>query len=284
MMLPLLLLLVAEDFTPPGDVEYRPGIVYASYGDRELKLDLYLPKRGKAPFPAIVYIHGGGWRGGTPAQFRPQAVYMAQHGYAGVCIEHRFSQEARFPAALYDAKAAVRWVRANARQYRIHPQKIAAAGGSSGGHLAALLGVTHHLGGLEGDGGNPKQSSRVMAVAAFNPPLDLVALGKFQGSRQDQMLQPFLGDTYSKIPAIYRAASPVTYVHKDAAPMLFLHGTGDMVVPYQQSVDMMNALKTLGVRAETFTAEGAGHGFFNRPPWYELTLQRMEAFFAGVFQ
>jgi acetyl esterase/lipase len=271
-------------FRLPDSVEIKADLVYARYGAREMHLDLFLPKQGAGPFPAVLYIHGGGWRGGNKTAFRRQAAYLATQGFIGACIEYRLSGEAKFPAAVNDAKAAVRWVRANAARYRINPDKIGAAGGSAGGHLVAMLGTTHKVREFDQGGGNENVSSRVQAVAAFNPAVDLVAMGKLAAKEANHPVHTFLGATLAERPDRYTEASPITYVDRDAAPHLFLHGNADKTVPYQQSVDMMKKLKAAGVPAELFTAEGAAHGFFNRPPWFEPTLKRMEEFFRGVLK
>jgi acetyl esterase/lipase len=290
--LPVLLLMAAAGllaqaqdppFVLPESVEIKTDLVYARYGKRELRLDLYLPKSGAGPFPGVVYIHGGAWRGGNKKAFSRQAAYMAAKGFVGACIEYRLSGEAILPAAVHDAKAAVRWLRANAAAYRVNAARIGAAGGSAGGHLVALLGTTYGIDAGEGEGGNPGVSSRVQAVAAFNPVVDFAVLGK-QGGPAVEPITQFLGVSYAQDPDLWSLASPITHVGKDSAPTLFLHGTKDATVPYQQSVDMMNKLKAAGVHAELFTAEGAAHGFFNRPPWYEPTLQRMEEFFTRTLR
>ncbi len=271
-------------FELPESVELKADLVYAAYGSRQLRLDLFLPKSGTGPFPAVVYIHGGGWSGGNKGAFRRQAAHMATKGFAGACIEYRLSGEAKFPAALYDSKAAVRWMRANAKQYRVNPDRIGAAGGSAGGHLVAMLGTTAHIRELEGDGGNAGISSRVQAVAAFNPAVDLVSFGKKASDNASNSVFAFLGATFADKPDLWAQATPLTHVRKDSAAHLFLHGTSDALVPYQQSVDMMEKLKKAGVPAEIFTADGASHGFFNRPPWFEPTLHRMEEFFTRLLR
>jgi len=209
---------------------------------------------------------------------------MATKGFVGACIEYRLSGEARCPAAVHDAKAAVRWLRANANKYRVNPEKIGAAGGSAGGHLVAVLGTTHKMRKLEGDGGNARVSSRVQAVAAFNPAVDLLSWGKKSPEARNHAGYEFLGVTYAENPKLWEEASPLEHVDKDSASTLFLHGTGDKTVPYQQSADMLAKLKAAGVRAEIFTAEEAPHGFFNRPPWHQPTLERMEEFFTSVLK
>jgi pectinesterase len=272
-------------YVQPAGVDVHTDIVYATIGDRQMHLDLYLPKTATAtPMPAVVYIFGGGWVKGSKIAFRRQAAYMATKGYAGACIEYRLSGEARYPAAIYDSKAAVRWVRANARKYNIDPNRIAAAGGSAGGHLAMLLGTTGDDPVYDSDEGVKGVSSRVAAVAGFNPAVDLVDFGKKMESNANNSVVAFLGSSYKDKPELWRAASPTFQVSAKSAPSLFLHGDADTTVPYQQSVAMMEKTKAAGVRAEIFTAPGAKHGFFNSPPFFEPTLKRMEEFFNVVLQ
>jgi len=271
-------------FQLPPTVEMRPDLTYASYGARSLKVDLFLPRQGAGPFPAVVYIHGGGWSGGSKIAFRRQAAHMGNKGFVGACIEYRLSGEAQFPAALHDAKAAVRWLRAHAKEFRVNPDRIGAAGGSAGGHLAAMLGTTQDIAEFEGAGGNAGHSSKVRAVAAFNPALDLVSFGQRGPDNAQNAVSRFLGGPYKDHEALWAKASPLTHTSKQSAAFLLLHGTGDTTVPYQQSVDMMNKLKAAGVHAEIFTAEGAGHGFFNRPPWYEPSLKRMGEFLTRMLR
>ncbi|MBI4877092.1 MAG: alpha/beta hydrolase [Acidobacteria bacterium] len=271
-LLPFAALLAQQQEQPPfqlpAGVRAEQNLVYSSPGGRDLHLDLYLPGAGRGLFPAVVYIHGGGWKGGNKNAFRRQAAHMATLGFAGACIQYRLSGEAKYPAALEDSKAAVAWVKANAAKYGIDASRIGAAGGSAGGHLVALLGAT----------------GEVQAVAAFNPAVDLVSFGKRAPSSAGNSVAEFIGATYAEKPQVWAEATPLTHVSKKSAPFLFLHGTGDTTVPYQQSVDMLNKLKAAGVAAEIFTAEGAGHGFFNRPPWFEPTLKRMVEFFHKTLQ
>jgi acetyl esterase/lipase len=270
-------------FVPPDNVKINPDVVYASIGSRQMHLDLYLPKIAEHPMPAVVYIHGGGWVNGNKNAFRRQAAYMATKGYAGACIEYRLSGEAKYPAAIYDAKAAVRWLRANAARYSLDPDRILAAGGSAGGHLVALLGTTADLKAYEGDEGVTGVSSRVSAVAAFNPAVDLVDFGK-KLPADDNIVVKFLGATYQQNPELWKQASPAYQVNAKSAPTLFLHGDSDTTVPYHESVDMMAKLKAAGVTTDLFTGPGGNHGFFAAPPFYEPTLKRMEEFFDSILR
>jgi len=271
-------------FHAPDSIEVRRDVVYARVGARELHADLFLPKQSAGQSPAVVYIHGGGWSGGNRLAFQRQAAYLATKGFVGMCIEYRLSGEAIYPAALYDSKAAVRWLRANAREYKVDPKRIGAAGGSAGGHLVAMLRTTAGIARLEGDGGNAGVSSAVAAVAAFNPAVDLVMFGKSGLADGANSVVKFLGKRYSDGPELWAEATPATHVSRSSAPFLFLHGDADKTVPYQQSVEMMKKLQAAGVRAELFTGPGAGHGFFNRPPFFQPTLERMEKFFSEILK
>lgn len=269
----------------PDTVTVENNLTYAQYGTREMKLDLYRPASGAGPYPGVVFIHGGAWTIGSKADFNHQAVYLATKGYVCVSIEYRLSKEAPYPAALYDSKAAVRWMRANAAKYKIDPNRIAAVGGSSGGQLVALLGTTADVRTMEGDGGNPHFSSRVQAVAAFNPLTDFVSmLARTQNLKGATMaILPFLGGTSDQVPEIYMEASPVAHVSAASAPFLFLHGTADKTMPYEQSLEMMKALQSVGVRAELYSAKDADHGFFNFAPFYQPSIERVEQFLNSVF-
>ncbi len=158
----------------PQDVECRDDIVYGTGGGRELQADLYLPSEpAAARIPAVVYAHGGGWRGGDRTQFSRHAIAMARHDFAGLCISYRFADEAPFPAAVEDANCAVRFLRAYADDLGVDPDRIGIAGGSAGGHLAAMVSTTCGTARLEGTGGHGDFSSDVQAYAGFNPVLDL---------------------------------------------------------------------------------------------------------------
>jgi acetyl esterase/lipase len=279
------------EWTPeaPENVEVIKKVIYGKGGGRDLGLALFLPKDDEPLHPGIVFIHGGGWTGGSPAHFSQQAAYLAGKGYVGACVEYRLSGEAKFPAAVEDVKCAVRWMRANAEKYKIDPERIASVGGSAGGHLASILGVMDKADGLEGDGGHGGYSSKTNAVVAFNGAFSFMVLQEHMQNISKQRSQPsaperFIGGTIKELPEKFKQASPMTYVDETDAPHLFLHGTADGLVPIRQSVDMMKALEKVGVRAELYAAEGEGHGFFNKGPQYEKTLKRMEQFLNDVFE
>ena len=256
-------------FVLPPTVELRTGIVYARPAGQALQLDLFVPKkRPQTRIPWMVYIHGGGWRGGSPRQFWRHAAHFASLGWPGITVAYRLAPAHRFPAQLEDVQAAVRWLRAQGAELGVDPQRIGAAGGSAGGHLAALLGTTDAV--VDGI------SSRVQAVVAFNGVFDLPALDSERAAGPRSAL---LGDD----PRLAIEASPLHQASSQAAPALLLHGTADETIPFQQAVAFQRRLREYGVRAELYAADGAAHGFFNRPPWYRPTLERMERFLLDVF-
>ncbi|HKP87984.1 MAG TPA: alpha/beta hydrolase [Blastocatellia bacterium] len=244
-------------------------IEYARAGDKSLKLDLHLPA-GDGPFPVIVWIHGGGWTSGDKelsaagAQLRQTA-----RGYAVASINYRLSHEAKFPAQIEDCKAAVRWLRANASEHKLDPDRIAAWGSSAGGHLAALLGVSAGADGLEGDGGNLEYSSRVLAVVDWFGPVDLLKMNAdslgFPCNLIDHNspLSPeslLIGCAIQTCAEKAARANPITYASADDAAFLIMHGTDDCLVGPTQSQRLQNALRAAGVEASLKFIEGAGHG------------------------
>ena len=236
---------------------------------------------GEGPFfPAIVCLHGGGWSNPNPNELPANASDMAGRGFVGAIIDYRLAPEFRFPAAVEDSKAAVRWLRANATKYHIDPERIGALGSSAGGVLAGLLGTTAGIAEFEGDGGNPGFSSRVQAVAVMNGTTDLVARYEWnRGHSAVRFMEDFLGATYEEDPNLWVKASPITHVGPESAPFFLWHGTGDINTPYQQSVDMASALEAAGVYVEFITAADACHSCWQIPPWNLPTMDAMERFF-----
>lgn len=267
----------ASQFKVPPSVSMMPDVAYKDVDGKSLHLDLFVPKVGSGRLPTVLFYHGGGWSRGDKNQFWSQAAHLAEHGYVAATVEYRLAPAAHFPAQLNDALAAVKWVRTHASEYRVDSNRIAVAGGSAGGHLASLLGMNLWSGtdwsGVSADG-------RVQAVVAFNPVLDLRPPATPPGPAEPGLL----GVSFDENPSLWRDASPVSHVGKSAAPFLLLHGTSDELVPYAQSVTMQRLLQKAGVTAELFTADGAGHGFFNAAPWYESTVARMQGFLDRVLR
>jgi len=251
----------------PAGAKVERDIVYARVGDRKLLLDLYLPAKGSAPLPVIVWIHGGGWRSGSKGS-GGRARPMLDRGYAVVDVSYRLSGEAIFPAQVEDCKAAVRWVRANAAKYGLDPDRIGAWGGSAGGHLVAFLGTAGDVKEFDTEA-NAEYSSRVQAVCDWFGPTDFLQMDKhsLEGSRliHDAPESPesrLVGGPIQDEP--YRSlagkANPITYVTKDDPPFLIMHGDKDMSVPLHQSELLYDVLKKAGVDATLRVVKGAGHG------------------------
>jgi len=263
------------------------NIVYGVGGGLPLLLDLYLPDKAQQPHPAVIFVYRWGGGGQARRHFAKQAVYLAEQGIASAIISYRSSGPATFPSSIEDAKAAVRWVRANAEEYGINPDEIAAAGGSAGAQLAALLGTSGGATELEGIGGNGTYSSTVNLVIAFNGMFDMTELYESTMHAGNHgfagVLEAYAGGTLKQIPEVFKAASPTSYIDELDPPVLLLHGTGDKIVPFEQSLRFKQKLEAAGVPVELLAADGAGHGFFNKSPHFQETLERMEEFIVMYF-
>jgi acetyl esterase/lipase len=233
-------------------------IVYTKVGDAELKLDLAAPE-GDGPFPALLVIHGGGWRGGNKADVRPLLAECARRGYVAISPQYRFCPKETFPAQVHDVKAAVRWLRSHAKDYKLDPDHIGATGFSAGGHLSLMLGVTAPSDGLEGDVAADAPSSRVQAVVNYFGPTDLAAADIPAASKP--LVRDFLGGEPTEKPEQAKLASPISFVTKDDAPTLTFQGTRDPLVPHTQATRLADAQTSAGVPGRVELMVGAGHGW-----------------------
>ena len=227
-----------------------------------MQMDIVRPGKGEGPFPAVVCIHGGGFRAGTRQRYLPIAYHLAQRGYVAAVVSYRLSPMAQFPAPVEDVKAAVRFLRANAGRFHLDPERIGAVGGSAGGHLALMLGLTADVAPFEGSGPNQGASSRVQAVVNFYGPTDFTA-SYAPGKSVDaaEVLPMFLGGDLEHNRAEHVRASPLNWVSPDDPPTLTIHGTEDTFVAYEHGVWITERLRGAGVPTRLETIEGAGHGF-----------------------
>lgn len=250
---------------PAGSAEPArdlPDIVYATVDGRELALDLHLPAAGIAGPPLVVYAHGGAWRAGSKSEY-PR--FLVEHGFAVASVEFRSSAEARFPADVHDIKAAIRFLRAHAREYGYEAGKVAMGGASSGGHLAALVGTTNGLAELEGSVGDyPHESSEVQAIISWFGASDLTTIldqsTDFGRSVREPALKLLLGDLPDKVPALAKLASPVMQLDAGDPPAILLHGDQDPQMPIQQMHELDAAYRGSGLQVEAIVVEGARHG------------------------
>ncbi len=238
-------------------------VEYCQIGERSLALDIYVPDEPiLSPAPAVVWIHGGGWRTGGKSLGRDDVLILVEHGFTLVSIEYRLSSEAVFPAAVEDSKCAVRWLRAHAQQYNIDPERIGVWGGSAGGHLSLMVACADESAGMEDSSGWSNFSSQVQAACSYWGVSSMVIAGEpFEQDydRQSAVVQ-FIGGLPSEMPEVYELASPVTHVSPDDPPILLVHGDMDPLVSLRQSQIMYQAYLDLGLETELIVVNGAGHG------------------------
>lgn len=233
-------------------------IPYVENGGKRQQLDLWLPRGVEKP-PLLVWVHGGGWRNGDKFPF-PLTGHLLDSGFALASINYRYSTQEIFPAQLVDCKSAIRWLRAHADRYGYDPDRIGVWGNSAGGHLVALLGTTGKNRQFD-LGEHLDQSSDVCAVVELYGPTDFTMIlrnpGGFKNASASMKL--LLGDSPDKMAQRAAMASPVTYVSKDSAPFLILHGTGDKTVDIEQSRCFHKALEDVGAKSELLVVPDVGH-------------------------
>jgi pectinesterase len=221
--------------------------------------------------PGVIVVRGGGWRSGDKDAFAFIAGQLAKEGFVAASIEYRTSSEAKFPAAVHDVKAAVRWMRARAATYGIDPNAIGAIGGSAGGHLVALLATSGGVSELEGSGGNGTTSSRVQAVVAMACVCNLALAG---GSARE-----FIGEPVAARADAVTLGSPVTHVNSQSAPLLLLHSRTDPVVPFAQSVDIDSLYRRVGAPSVLKEIDAPEtHAFWNNAQYFPETMSEAVAF------
>ena len=252
----------------------KSGIVYQKTDTYELTCDLYIPE-GDGPFPAILAIHGGAWRQGTKSILLRHAWKMAQAGYVVVAINYRHAPRYPFPAQVHDCKHAVRWMRTNAFNYKIDPNRIGGYGYSAGGHLVSMLGTTDEEDGLEGEvaKGMEGVDTRLSCVAAGGAPCE------FSWIKDDsRILSYWLGGSPNEKPDTYTDASPTTYVTSDDPPFFLFHGDVDLVVPVDTSKKMHQLLQDRQVESQHFVVKNYGHvGAFSDLHWMDKAIEFFDA-------
>jgi len=267
----------------PDNVKFIPYMIYGSVNGRNLTADVFTPQQMPAkPRPAIVFLHGGSWMFGGPSQFHFHSAYLAaKYNFFAMSVDYRMSGEAKFPAALQDAKCAIRWIRAHAKKLNIDPERIAICGGSAGGHLSSMIATTAGVPEYEGNGGNPGYPSHANLAILFNGEFDMWDLVK-KGSLIGAMKQ-FIGGTHEEMPEKYDELSSIKRINKNTPPTLLLHGTKDYCVSHKQSIAFHDRLKELGIHTEIELYKDKPHAWFNKEPDRTITLKRMEKFLAEQF-
>jgi acetyl esterase/lipase len=250
----------------PGTFTTVEGIEYAAPGGERLLMDLRVPD-GPGPHPVILYLHSGAWISGN--RVGGDAIRQAERGYAVASIDYRLAPKHVWPAQVEDAKAAVRWLRANAARFRLDPDRIGAFGSSAGGHIAAVLGASGGVAGLEGIAhGNAQFSSRVRVVVDLYGPTDLLKMEEqkipcgipLNGNASYMPPSLLIGCPIQECKEKTNAASPMSYITPDDPPFLILQGMLDCLTPWRQSVMLHDALAAAGVRSRLILIPNGEHG------------------------
>ena len=286
------------DARPAGEVSLRPDgrteilrstlnqlntrrdVTYARYGDRTLEMDIYRPKGEWGALPAVVCIHGGGWAKGDRTSHAKIAQALAARGYVAATISYRLSGEAPFPAQIYDCKAAVRFLRANAKTYGINPDQIGAIGLSAGGHLTALLATSGGVKELEGNGGHAQFSSTIQAAVPMGAQTDLLSDRTREISAieaRGKIWRQFLGGALADQPDTYRLASPLHHLDKADPPIWLITGQNDD--PSTHATAFRQRMQQLGLQSDLTIIPDAPHAFIGRQMWFNQMIQRTDAFF-----
>jgi acetyl esterase/lipase len=262
--------------------DYPPRIdgarveTYKTVGDITLKLWILSPKQAAdEPRPAIVFFFGGGWKSGSPQQFEPQCRHLAQQGMVAITADYRVaSRHAAKPVdCLADARSAIRWVRSNAARLGIDPDRIAAGGGSAGGHLAA---ATAFIDAFDEPAEDRGVSAAPNALVLFNPALVLAPLpGLDLAGFGTRVAANRLGTEAKNL-------SPAHHVKPDGPPTMIFHGSADETVPLATAEAFAAVMRKAGNRCELVTSEGQPHGFFNREPWRSKTIVEADAFLESL--
>lgn len=250
----------------PESVSLHENVECSHPGDFSVLVNVYVPKK-EGPHPAILLIHGGGWQKRQIEADKPLAERLALRGYVVAQVAYRLSTDAKYPAALHDCKAALRFMRANAGKYQIDPKRIGVMGGSAGGHLSGLVGMTGDVKSLEGAGGNPDQATSIKACVVMAATMDLLEANKEKNSEGHVL---FFGPISENRP-LYAEASPIGHVSQTSPPTLFIEGEKDTLKIGR--AEMQGKLKASGVPTELVILKDAPHPFWMSQPWLDETVK-----------
>lgn len=267
----------AVDDGLPAGIKAWENVTYGRRGEKNLQLDLYRREDG-ALLPAVLMVHGGGWIAGDRTMERPFAKNLAKHGYVAVPVSYRLGTAGRFPAPVNDLKEAVRWLRAHATEYGVDAAHIGIVGGSAGGTLATMLGVTGGLKQFETEGEFHDQSSTVQAVVDIDGTVTFMNNALIESSETiPSPYWEYLHGIYSSNREIWLAASPLYYVSRRSAPTLFINSTATQPVLVGRE-EMCARLKLLGVDSKLIEFPDTPHPFWLVHPWFERAVAETDAF------
>ncbi len=277
----------ARRFALPADAKVLKDITYATVGERKLPLDLYFPANADRALPLVIWIHGGGWRGGSKEN-PGRALPLLGRGYAVASVEYRLSGEAIFPAAIEDCKAAVSFLRLNAAKYNLDPDRLGVWGSSAGGHLVALLGTTNDVTDFDTHAVCKNAPATVQAVCNWFGPTDFLRMNDFPGfidhDGPESPESRFIGGPIQQHKEKVAKANPITYVSKSDPPILIMHGEVDQAVPYNQSELLHAALQKAGVESTLYKVRKGDHGFRGATDSPESLFEMVADFFDGKLE
>ncbi len=256
-------------------VEIKDDLIIGKNGDQDLTADLFIPSEGTENGAAIVFVHGGGWREGDKAQLRGYGILLAREGFVCLCTSYRLSQEALWPAQIQDVKCAIRYMRTNAENLKIDPNRIGVSGNSAGGHLSLMAGLNSYDPNFEGEAGCNEVSSKVKAICAIYPPAQI---RKYDNS--DPIIDAYkalMGKDAEQVD--YDKASPLLQIRKDFPPTMLIHGSTDSVVDLSDSTDIYKRLVDLGVPSELHIYSEEEHAFDSQSGYGRSVAELQNLFF-----
>lgn len=271
----------------PSTIKLRKNITYISYGARHLQLDVYSPGSSAHNLGiGLVLVHGGGWASGSRQNLAPLALALAEKGYVAATVSYRLSGEAPYPAAIYDVKAALRWMRKHASTFGIHPRKIVVAGGSAGGQIASLVGVTNGLDKFDPQAKKSPVSSDVQAIVDIDGLIDFTAPAalKYENdpAKKPSAAGAWFGGRYEQKPELWKEASARFYVNGQTPPILFLRSAQPrFCVGY---VQMQADMSALGITADAVQIPDTPHSFWLFDPWLQPSVDAIDSFLRKVFK
>ncbi len=273
---------IVEEFHTASIAEKR-NIIYCKTGKRKLLLDAFYPKeKNNGKLPAILILHGGGWRTGNRTQHYPLAQRLANLGYVCFTPEYRLSTEALYPAAIHDIKSALRWIKKNANKYNIDTGKTTVLGFSAGGEIAAFMGATNGNPSFEGTGCYSKYSSWVHAVVDIDGILSFVhpESGEGDDSKRTSAATYWFGFSKKENPELWEQASSLTYAGKNTPPTLFINSSVDRMHAGRE--DYIKILSRYTTYTEVKTFENSPHSFCLFEPWFEPTVKYIDEFLKKI--
>lgn len=259
------------------NVKEEKEIVYTKINERELHLDAFY-NTASAKKPAIVILHGGGWKSGNKSQMETFAQEMASKGFSCFTIEYQLSPEAKYPAAIFDVKKAIQYIKINANKFNVDTTKIAVLGCSSGGQMAALIGTTNSNSLFENKDNNNKISSTVQAIID----IDGILAFKHPESQEGAVAGLWLGGSYEEKPEIWEQASALTHTDKNTPPTLFINSSIDRF--HAGRDDMIAILTRYKIYNKVKTIEKSPHSFWFLNPWYDESITYTTQFLDTIFK